>query len=728
MRLSNAPSGVDQKPYVCEQAAQPELTQEIFQIVDSVQPEARYKTLVIDRVVEKIFSYCVEKDELLQRKVANILILDNPRPTESYLEAIYITSFNKYCCDCIHTDCIRIPRRYAGAHVFFLPGYTLHQLERFIEGNPWNGYLLSCEPAPIDYLALERQIFTLGDPFANDRLYNIECAKSRDLVHYLDKIARQIADVCIGLEEFQPYIRYYTPHDEYPQKELPKVIAELVHTHLDRVKNQYLTPELEKKGRGTVVIMDRNIDPYSTLLHEFTYQAMAYDLLKFKDGNTYVAADGTTAQLDEKDADWVELRHKHISEVADILTQRVRELKEVNPHFADSSKEVTVSDVRNMLASLPAFVKARDSVATNLQVAFACIDAVDKEDLKTLAEIEQQAALGSNTDGVKNPEQLADDLVAILANKDVPKKNKVRLLLIYVLSRKYGLFRKDFERLKLHSGLDDRDLETVTNYQHLGFNLIKTAEDQEHNIKKKHKPILWSETQGEQFLFERYVPSIKNIAKQMVEHQLDTKFFPFFGEEPEPEDLQSGTATSLRNPRQRATWARARVTQQSKPKQILFILGGITASEARSVYEINEREHKDVILGGNDMITPNKFLMFLSRITLPRDQLGLPSDAQSRSVPKFLMASDREIKQQLSMQAAHSDATGGGPRTAAPPPASGAGVGAGLTNSEEPLMFGEARAKDLEIHKPSKDKAGVRGMLKTSMGGALFRKKDKKKK
>lgn len=58
---------------------------QVFRLIDSVQPEGRYKTLVVDRRVKEILAYSVETHELLDRQVANVLLLDSPRQTETYL-------------------------------------------------------------------------------------------------------------------------------------------------------------------------------------------------------------------------------------------------------------------------------------------------------------------------------------------------------------------------------------------------------------------------------------------------------------------------------------------------------------------------------------------------------------------------------------------------------------------------------------------------------------------
>ena len=129
------------------------------------------------------------------------------------------------------------------------------------------------------------------------------------------------------------------------------------------------------------------MDTMAPFLHEFTYQAMANDLLPIENGTKYTykfqtavgAFEDKTATLSDADTVWTEVRHMHMREAIDKLMADfnqfmqdnagfkgyvlTRSLQTVDVHLMLCSEgAVNLNDMKDMLANLPQFQEQREKV------------------------------------------------------------------------------------------------------------------------------------------------------------------------------------------------------------------------------------------------------------------------------------------------------------------------------------------------------------------------------
>lgn len=96
-----------------------------------------------------------------------------------------------------------------------------------------------------------------------------------------EQAAQLLATVCVTLGEY-PAVRYRSSVVESAVE-----LAQMVQKKLDYYKTEY--PTLGQglaKTRSQLIILDRGFDCVSPVLHELTYQAMAYDN-SLLDNNVY---------------------------------------------------------------------------------------------------------------------------------------------------------------------------------------------------------------------------------------------------------------------------------------------------------------------------------------------------------------------------------------------------------------------------------------------------------
>lgn len=572
-----------------------------------------------------------------------------------------------------------MPVRYAAAHVFFLPGISSDLLSKVQISRAKSHIKGPIRTAYIDFWPIESQIFTLDDTDSIPILYN-DNFKSL-VTKQIQRTAEQLASLCISLREF-PVIRYFKPQDgeKFPPSQVPSMIASRLQLLLDDYlrANPDVNPEDPNgRARSVFLIVDRPIDQFAPLLHDFTFQALAYDLLPIKDGVKYDyeiekpdgANETVTGVISDSDAEWVGLRHKHMTEVTELLSQKLEKLRRENPHLADSSTKASVRDLQNMVAALPGFMKTRDRFTLIVQMASESMRILEDKGLISLADIEQTCALqGVAADGRKS-KTLASEFVAML--KDNPKlsrQDKVRLIIIYILYRGVGIIEQDLEKLIQHSGLDEHDERVIRNYSLLAAPIIKESLGKNHHLHvqvssnqslyKGNKSLddggkikknsgsyntFYSHATDDVFSVSRYVPGIKNVTEKLIKGTLNTELFPYFKEPLLEEEVDLGQ-TSLRNPRQRAAWAKTSSFQTAKQRVFVFVAGGLTQGEARAAYELNQQFPREVIFGGNTILTPSKFLTALHNLSETRGNLSLELEkSYNMAAPSFLMESDREV-------------------------------------------------------------------------------------
>jgi syntaxin-binding protein 1 len=104
-------------------------------------------------------------------------------------------------------------------------------------------------------------------------------------------------------------------------------------------------PPQAPRPKGVLIIADRCLDPYAPLTHEFTYQAMAHDLLPIREGDkiTYMlpeseVKDGEDREMiiSEDDKIWVDMRHRHMKDTIDKLMADFQRFLADNKNFVDT--------------------------------------------------------------------------------------------------------------------------------------------------------------------------------------------------------------------------------------------------------------------------------------------------------------------------------------------------------------------------------------------------------
>ncbi|KAI9679271.1 MAG: vacuolar sorting protein VPS33/slp1 [Caeruleum heppii] len=605
-------------------------------ILDTLRRITRgdWKVLVVDETSRKLIDNVTKEDDILHENITNVEQIEERRPPNLDTDAIYILSPQPHIVDCLLADFER--RRYRRS---FLVWTSLldPRLRKRIDSTPSaREQIANFQTLTIDFYPRESHLITFRDPWSFPTLFHPAC---NSLVQgHLQDISHKIVSLCVSLGEY-PTIRYYRPRNpSHEASVLCSHLARFVQDGLDQYAQYHNDfPPQVNRPRGALFITDRTMDLFSPLIHEFTYQAMAHDLLPIKDGDKVlyktVVNEGEPneevkdMEIGEKDKIWVENRHRHMKDT----------IEKLMGDFQNASDNATsLNAIKDMLAGLPQFQELKEAYSLHLSMAQECMNLFQQRKLPDLASVEQSLATGLDED-YRKPKNLADQVVRSLDEESVIMPDRLRLLVMYLLYRD-GLLPADTHRLLAHAQLPPHDNEVIANLELLGARVQRSLKDPKPVppplFGKKQRPTALDEA----YALSRFTPVLKSMLEAHVTGTLDQSVFPFT--KPQLDAPQDGvdlsSQASLRSAK--PTWAKTRLAA-SEPRQrvIVFVAGGGTYAESRVCYELSRSSSRDIFLASSHMLSPSLFIRQLSDLSVDRRRLDIPADRPKPKVPQHLL-------------------------------------------------------------------------------------------
>uniref|UniRef100_A0A7N6AJI0 Syntaxin binding protein 3 n=1 Tax=Anabas testudineus TaxID=64144 RepID=A0A7N6AJI0_ANATE len=496
-----------------------------------------WKILILDAFTTKLLSSCCKMSDLMSEKITIVENLDKNREPVPEMNAIYFMSPTAKCVDALIGDFKSKPK-YKAAYVYFtdyLPDDLFNNMKMYC-----GKYIRVCKELNMSFMPQEAQVFTCDNPGA---FWSIYSPKSQDKKKTLEKLADQLVSVCATLDEY-PGVRYKKDSN----LDNAKTLAELVDNKLAR----YYELDDSGKKKAQVLILERDFDPISPILHELTYQAMAYDLVDIQNDtyNTFLAENGAEKQalLNEDDMLWVKLRHRHIAEV---------------------------------------------SKTVHLQLAEDCMQCYSNN-VEKLCKAEQDLAVGSDVEGVKVKDPMRTLLPVLLHQYST--YDKIRAVLLYIFSVS-GTTDENLSKLIQHVKIED-ERDFILNWKELGVPIITSP-----TFFFSRKTVRRDRSQEEKYNLSRWTPVIKDVIEDAVENKLDIKEWPHQSESPA---VWNGSGAVSARQKHKAS---AQDERRSGSRLIIFILGGISFSEMRCAYEVTQSVKScEVIIGSSHILTPKSLL------------------------------------------------------------------------------------------------------------------------
>ncbi|GAP86352.1 putative Sec1 family protein [Rosellinia necatrix] len=600
-----------------------------------------WKILVIDATSKKIIDSAVKEDDILNHNIANIERIEERREMNPTMDAIYLLSPQPHIVDCLVADIER--RRYKRCFLVWTSVLD-PQLRRRIDGSPVaQQQIAGFETLSIDYFPRESHLVTFRDPWSFPILYHPSC---NGLVRqHMQDLAQKITGLCVSLGEY-PKVRYYRPKNPIHEASvLCSHLARFISDELDEYAQWNPNfPPPSSRPQGVLIVTDRSMDLMAPLVHEFTYQAMAHDLLPIKDGDKttfHMTFNEGTPEMEEKDIEltdrdkvWVENRHKHMKDTIDKLMGDFQKFLDQNPHFTNANVDTTsINAIKDMMAGLPQFTEMKEAYSLHITMAQECMNIFQQQKLADMSLIEQMMATGLDEDNRK-AKNVLDSVVRLLDDDTISQSDRLRLIIMFLLYRD-GVVLEDIKRLLAHASLPPQNGEIIANMEHLGG---RTTRGGLKESKREDPPLFPIDTKApisEDSYMSRFNPAVKHMLDNLCRGALDQTSFPYVKPPLDPnEDAMIGQG-SLRATK--PSWAGAgRRVADNRQRIIVFMAGGATFSESRACYEVSSAMNRDVFMVTSHMLTPQLFVRQVGDLSVDKRKLDIPMERPTQKAPAHL--------------------------------------------------------------------------------------------
>ncbi|KAM4739446.1 syntaxin-binding protein 3 isoform 1-T1 [Anableps anableps] len=547
-----------------------------------------WKILILDPFTTKLLSSCCKMSDLMEERITIVEDLYKSREPVPEMKAIYFMTPTSKCVEAFIAD-FRPKPKYKSAYVYFTdycPDDLFNNMKLYCAK-----HIRVCKEINISFLPQEAQVFTCDDPGAFRRVYS---PHSQDKSKTLETLADQLVTLCATLNEY-PGVRYRKDNNMVNAKTL----AELVDNKLARHYELDDSGKKKEKTQAQLLIVERGFDPVSPILHELTYQAMAYDLIDIQnDTYKYKSKDGSEkhALLNEDDMLWVKLRHKHIAEVSEQIPKMV---KEISASKKQPDGKITISNLAQMMKKMPSFRKQLTEKTIHLQLAEDCMKHF-ANNVEKLCKAEQDLAVGSDVDGTKVKDPMRT-LLPVLLNP-FSKHDKIRAVLLYIFSLS-GTTDENLNKFIQHVKIED-EREFILNWKELGVPIITSPSF------FSRKPSRRDRSQEEMYNLSRWTPVIKDVMEDAVENKLDSREWPHQSECPAAWNGSGAVSARQRNK------PSSQDDRRTGSRLIIFVIGGITYSEMRCAYEVTQAVKScEVIVGSSHILTPTSLLEDIKALT-----------------------------------------------------------------------------------------------------------------
>ncbi|ETM97637.1 hypothetical protein PPTG_20156 [Phytophthora nicotianae INRA-310] len=308
------------------------------------------------------------------------------------------------------------------------------------------------------------------------------------------------------------------------------------------------------------------------------------------------------------------------------------------------------------LRELPEYREMLGKLSQHLFLAGKAMDIFTSTGLLEASNIEQTLATGVEESGKKlKHSAVAKQLEDLFKDPKLTENDRFRVAVVFALTQDT---MKEAERNKVMQAAKlSKKHETILENMVLvaGSELYK--QNGNSLISSEDLKLATKKAEVVEYSNARYDPKIKAIVASALKRTLSESEYPYIitppPQSPTASDSKKPGPVSLRKKmagKGKAQEAAVESEQFSGEKMIVFMSGGATYSELRSIYEVRSEEKRDVFLGTTSFVAPPAFIESLA--TLKDTNPPLPSHPVSGQGAEVMHLTSGEIHLQVEAQLA----------------------------------------------------------------------------
>ena len=534
-----------------------------------------YLALIVDSHTLRILSGACRQYDIQERGVTVVEQLEKSRQPLSDLDAVYFLSPTEVSVELLLKDHKTHNALYRYSHAFFSGPLPEKLFDSLAKEESFVNRCYSLFELNVDYVSFEPRVFHCDKPMTIRHLRGNDANVMTALIR---RHVDCLASVCASLRE-RPVIRFMA---RSTVSNLSEKIALGFKREIDAMASAMEKIHKPFKNKGTTfLIVDRSIESCGLLVHEYTYQALALDVLDGAEpcgikwglgleavnvSGKDVVAEGsmsvlpsfqfttTTGKGEEEvknvvlgdhDDLWRRLRHAHVNDVSARTTMEIREFSKSHSLAKlqkSTERRNSDADPIELLRGLPEYQDILSKYALHIELTKQCYDQIDRLKLMEVSRIEQELATGVDEEGKEvSCIKISQNLTSLLQSGRIGAEEKLRLVALYLSqvndvneSSAQTLVRtaasltvenesvvKQFLSLGIHgtraATVADKSAAPTNRHSH------KTVSDK--NLLKKNK----ARAKASTIVNCRFVPRLKDIVESALTNTIDAAEFPLIG-------------------------------------------------------------------------------------------------------------------------------------------------------------------------------------------------------